>query len=188
MKQTSLGCLTERHLQLFGTIIQWFARYELLMQEIMATVAGTDAGAIMLLTSGLDFSGKRQALFELMRHRTVPLDQYDGVYAYLTPLHTLTPLRNDIAHSSWIPGPVADGIQPDWILRMPPSIKPLRSDIEAPSEKFVEVDQDKSTYTLDGLSEIIQTLETNHARFSEYLREVGLIRGSRKQPREKTSN
>ena len=57
MKKADLDCLTERHLLLFGTVIQWFARYEWLMQEVMATVAESDAGSIMLLTRGLDFSG-----------------------------------------------------------------------------------------------------------------------------------
>ena len=43
MTITNLGCLSDQHLLLFGKIIQWFARYELLMQEIMAVVAGSDS-------------------------------------------------------------------------------------------------------------------------------------------------
>ena len=121
MEKADLGCLTERHLQLFGAIIQWFARYEWLMQEVMATVAGSNSGSVMLLTRGLDFSGKRQALFDLLRHRTVPLDRYDRINGYLMVPHTLTPLRDDIAHSTWIPGPSSNSIQPDWILRLPPA-------------------------------------------------------------------
>jgi hypothetical protein len=72
-KLATPDCLTEQHLLLFGAIIQWFARHELLMQDIMATVAGSDTAAIMLLTRGLDFEGKRQALLDLLRHRAVPL-------------------------------------------------------------------------------------------------------------------
>src|SRR5580704_8878114 len=105
MKPADLDCLTERHLLLFGTIIQWFARYELLMQEIMAAVTEADSGSVILLVRGLDFSGKRQALIDLLRHRTIPLDRYDEINRYLMVAHTLTPLRNDIAHSGWIPGP-----------------------------------------------------------------------------------
>ena len=103
MKKADLGCLTERHLLLFGTVIQWFARYEWLMQEVMATAAGSDSGSVMLLTRGLDFSGKRQALFDLLCHRTVPLDRYDRINGYLMVPHTLTPLRDDVAHSAWLP-------------------------------------------------------------------------------------
>jgi hypothetical protein len=69
------NCLTERHLLLFGTIVHWFARYELLMQQIMAVVLQVESGCILLLTRDLDFSEKRQALFDLLRHRKIPLDQ-----------------------------------------------------------------------------------------------------------------
>jgi hypothetical protein len=178
MKKTILDCLTEPHLLLFGTIIQWFARYELLMQEVMATVAGSDSASVMLLTSGLDFSGKRQALLTLLRHRAIPVDQFDRVYDYLLVPQTLTPLRNDIAHSAWIPGPSSNSIQPDWILRLPPSVKPLRDDLDAPSKSFVERDRDEATYTLDDLDEIVKNLAENHRRFSDYLHGVGLIRGT----------
>jgi hypothetical protein len=73
------GCLTERHLTLFGTIVQWFARYELLMQKIMATVIGLDSAAVILLTRGLTFDDKHRALLGLLRHRGIPLDQFDAI-------------------------------------------------------------------------------------------------------------
>ncbi len=37
MSKGTPDCLTEQHLILFGKIIQWFARHEVLMEEIMAT-------------------------------------------------------------------------------------------------------------------------------------------------------
>ena len=55
MDAVTTGYLTERHLTLFGTIVQWFARHELLMQEIMATVSGADSGSIILLTRDFRF-------------------------------------------------------------------------------------------------------------------------------------
>jgi hypothetical protein len=117
MKEMSLDCLTERHLLLFGLIIQWFARYELLIQDVMATVSGSDLASVMLLIRDLDFSGKRRALLELLRHWTIPLNQFDRISDYLMVPHTLTPLRNNIAHSVWIASSPPDSIQPDWILR-----------------------------------------------------------------------
>ena len=83
MNRAILGSLTERHLMLFGTIIQLFARYELLMQEVMTTVSGADPAAIMLLTRGLNFREKRRALLDLLFHWTVPVDQYDRIGAFL---------------------------------------------------------------------------------------------------------
>ncbi len=168
MTDTNLGCLSDRHLLLFGKIIQWFARYELLMQEIMAIVAGSDSGSVMLLTRGLDFTGKRLALFELLRHRTVPVDQYDRINHYLMIPHTLTPLRDDIAHSTWIAGPSSNWVQPDWILRLPPSIKPLHG------TGFIEREDDKTAYSLADLEEATETLASNYQDFREYLQEIGL--------------
>ena len=169
MQQVDLNCLTERHLLLFGTIIQWFARYELLMQEIMAILMGADSGSVMLLTRGLDFSEKRQALFDLLRHRNIPVDRYDEINKFLMVPHTLFPLRNDIAHSGWVIGSSSGWIQPDWILRLPPSVKPLHG------SGLVEREEDKSTYSFDEFSEIVETLAANYKNFAEYLHEIGLV-------------
>jgi hypothetical protein len=167
-------CLTERHLLLFGTIIHWFARYERLMLEISATVAGSDYAAMMLLTRGLDFEGKRKALLDLLRHRAVPLDQYDRVCEYLKIPHGLTRLRNDIAHSTWTSVRYSNWIQPDWILQPPPRVKAWRNDSAVSGGDSVE-DDDKVGYTIDDFDEIARTLSANHEGFVNYLREVRLI-------------
>ena len=176
MNKISMGCLSERHLLLFGAIIQCFARYELLIQEVIATVVGAELASVILLTRNLDFSGKRHALLDLLRHWTIPLDRFDRVSEYLMVPYTLTPLWTDIIHSTWMPGASSSRIQPDWILRSPARVKALHDDPTAPSENFLESDQDKVAYTLDDLSEIVQALAANHERFSEYLRGVGLVR------------
>lgn len=163
--------LTDQHLLLFGRIVQWFARYELLMQQIMATVAGSDSASVMLLTRGLDFSGKRRALFDLLRHRKIPLDQYDLIERYLMIPNTLTPLRNNIAHSVWVPGPSSNSIQPDWILRLPPSVRPFHGEV------FVVNQEDKIAYSLEDLGEAVDTLAANYQRLSDYLHEAELVSG-----------
>lgn len=176
MNGATLDCLTPRHLQLFGTIVQWFARYELLMQDLMATVAGSDSAAVMLLTRRLDFSAKRQVLLDLLRHRPVPLDQFDRVRGHLVIPDNLTPLRNNIAHSAWKPGLSATGVQPNWILRIPRSVKPSRGD-PATSGSYVEDNEDQVEYTLDDLAQIVESLAGNYAVFLAYLREVDLVPG-----------
>ena len=176
MKNATLDCLTPRHLQLFGTIVQWFARYELLMQDVMAAVAGSDSAAIMLLTRRLDFAAKRQVLLDLLRHRPVPMDQFDRIRGHLVIPHNLTPLRNNIAHSAWKPGLSATGVQPNWILRIPPSVKPSWGD-SAASGIYVEDDEDRIEYTLDDLAQIVESLAGNYALFLAYLREVDLLPG-----------
>jgi hypothetical protein len=170
-----VDCLTERHLTLFGTIAQWFARHELLMQEIMATVIGSDSAAVMLLAKDLRFGEKHQALLRLLRHRNVPLDQFDVVRGYLKVPHALSKLRDDIVHSAWAAGPSPNSIQPDWILRRAPSIKPMHKAADTRPEDFKEDEDDRVEYTLDELTEIAETLRENHELLFNYTREVGLI-------------
>jgi hypothetical protein len=169
MNTVGPNCLTKQHLLLFGTIIHWFARYELLMQEIMASVAGCDSGSIIVLTSGLDFGAKRRVLFDLLRHRDIPLDRYDRINGYLMVPHTLTLIRNYIAHSVWISGSSSNWIQPDWVRRLPPSVKPFHGD------GLIETEQDRAAYSLGDLDETAESLASNYEDFSDYLREVGLI-------------
>lgn len=175
MKTVIPSCLTERHLMLFGAIVQWFARHELLIEEIMASVAGSDTACIMLVTRGLDFGGKRAALHDLLRHREVPLDQFDRIYAYLVLLDTHRGLLNDILHAAWAPGKPPNSIQPAWILGLPPTIRPMHATADTPAHAFVETDEDRLSYTVEELVEIAQTLASNHERFASYLEGVGLI-------------
>ena len=160
---------------LFGMITQWFARYELLIHKMIATVSGSDATSIKLLTRGLSFAVKRDALFDLLRHRAVPLDRIDQVQKYLQILHTFTPLCNDIAHSAWIEVKPETSIRPAWLShKLPTTIKAVH-DIDGQSQLFVEDDQDRATYTLDELKKIVENLEMNYTIFHAYVREVGLV-------------
>lgn len=168
-------CVTERHLLLFGTIIHWFARYERLMTEISAKVAGSNYAAVMLLTRGLEFEGKRKALLDLLRHREVPLDQYDRVCEYLKIPYGLVRLRNDIAHSTWTSVRYSNWIQPDWILQPPPRVKPWRNDSAVSGAASGADDDDKIGYTINDLDEIVGIISANYIGFMNYLREVHLI-------------
>ena len=132
------------------------------MQKIMATVSGADVTSIKLLTSGLGFTEKRDALFNLLRHRAVPLDQIDHIQSYLEALQTFTPLRNDITHSVWIGGKPQNSIWPVWLKAGP------LTDIGGGTKYFIEDEEDKVTYTLDKLREIVGTLERNYVNFQEY--------------------
>ena len=160
---------------LFGTIVQLFARYELLMQEIMATVIRSDSAAVILLTRGLRFADKRHALLDLLRHRRVPLDKCDAVYKYLEVPHTFNVLRDNIEHSTWMVGPSLNSIQPDWILRLPPTIKPIHKTADTRSEDFIEDDDDRVEYTLNGLAETVETLGKNYELFFDYVCNNDLI-------------
>jgi len=176
MNKAILGSLTERHLMLFGTIVQLFAQYELLMQEVMTKVSGADPAAILLLTRRLNFGEKRRALLDLLYHWTVPVDQYDRIGAFLLVPENLAELRHDIGHAAWIADQSSSLIQPAWILRVPPSIKPMRDDALAGGDRFIERKDSKVTYTLKGLEDIVNSLASNYELLVEYLQQTDLIR------------
>jgi hypothetical protein len=175
MTDTDTECLTEHHLVLFGSIVQWFARYEWLIERLMARVAGSDTASICTLTSGRDFTAKRAVLCELLRHRGVAFDHVDRINAFLTVTRTYTPLLNDILHSIWLPGKPAKSIQPEWILRTPRSIRPLHAGEDTPPGEFVEGGDDRVSYTLDDLQHIAKTLAGNHEQFAAYLQTADLL-------------
>jgi len=153
---------------LFGAIVHWFARHEVLTQRVMAHFAGSDLACVTILTRTLDFAGKRLALLDLLRVKAAPSDQWERVCAYLAVPHGLAGLRNDIAHANWVRSPLPHSIQPDWILRQAPAIEPSHEGRGS---------SDDLSYTLDGLDQIVANLADNHERFSAYLLGVGLLAG-----------
>jgi len=159
---------------LFGAIVQWFACHEILIREIMACVTGTDTACIRLLNRGLDFGATRAALHDLLRHQAIPLTKCDKINAYLLVADTHRALLHDILHSAWISGKPSNSVQPDWILGLAPTIKPMHSDADTHPGNFVERYEDKVSYTVDDLLEIVDILAENHKRFSTYLIEAGL--------------
>jgi hypothetical protein len=67
-------------------------------------------------------------------------------------------------------------VQPNWIVRIPPSVRPSRGDPASP-ESYVEDNEDRIKYTLDDLAQIVESLAGNYALFLAYLREVDLVAG-----------
>jgi hypothetical protein len=166
MNDSEQDCLTERHIFLFGSTVHWFAQYEVLVQKVMARLAGNDLACITVLTRTLDFSEKRLALLDLLHVKAVPSDQWERVYAYLAVPHGLVSLRNDIAHANWVNSPLPNSIQPNWILRQAQAIETLREGRGS---------SDDTSYTLDDLSQVVHNLAGNYESFSAYLLQVGLV-------------
>jgi hypothetical protein len=175
MNQPPSTAITEQHLMLFGTVTQCFAQHEALMLEIMAAVSGADVTSIRLLTYALNFNQRRDALFNLLRHRAVPIDQIDQIRNYLQILQTYNALRHDIAHATWIDGKPKNSIRPLWLSHgQVAAIKPVH-DTDGHTKPFIEDDDDRATYTLDDLREIGVNLTTNRAEFHDYLVKVNLM-------------
>jgi hypothetical protein len=177
MSQTTTISDRDEYLRHFGEILQCFAEYEAVMQEIMAAVSGADLTSIRLLTMGLNFTDKRDALFNLLRHRAVPIDRVEHVRNYLQMPRTYTALRNDIAHSIWADTEPRNAIRPLWATHGPlKAVKPVH-DIGKGQKEFIEDYEDRVAYTLDDLREIAANLTRDCAQFRAYVTSVGL--GSR---------
>jgi hypothetical protein len=145
------------------------------MQEIMATISGADVTSIRLLTTGFNFPEKQEALFNLLRHRVVPIDQIDQIRNYLQMPHTYLSLRNDIVHSTWTDALPLNAVRPLWLTHgQMGALKPVH-DIDKGSKEFIEDYQDKVTYTLDDLREISESLAMNYTGFRDYITKVNLI-------------
>jgi len=177
MNTATSGSLTERHLTLFGAIVHSYARYELLMQRIMARAIGADGSAVILLTRTMTFTQKRDALLALLRHRRVPLDQVDAIRDCLKLPSRMRTLCDDIRHSDWTAGASKDSIQPAWIFNRPTTIKALHRTPDTNSADFMEDDDDRTEYTLDELAVIAENLAENYAAFHDFVSETHLIEG-----------
>jgi hypothetical protein len=175
MSQPPRESLTEQHLMLFGAILHCFAQHEVLMQEIMAVVSGADVTSIRLMTRGLTFTRRRDALFNLLRHRVVPIDQTDQIRNYLQILQTYNALRDDIAHSAWVEGRPRNSVRPLWLSHGPiAAVRPVH-DTDGGTRPYIEDDEDRATFTIDDLREIGDNLLRNCAEFHAYLVRVNLM-------------
>ena len=165
MAKAQSEILTERHMAVFGAILQCFARYELTIEQAIAALLRTEPSSVAILMRHLDFMGKRLAFLDLLRKLSIPGDRWERIFAYLSVPSSHVDLRNHIAHSTWTASPRPNSIQPDWILRWSPRIEPT---LEGPI-------LDDVSYTLEALIETSANLAIGHERFVACLTELDLL-------------
>ncbi len=165
MAENNGGVLTERHLGLFGSIVQWFAQYELTIQRAIAGIMKAELPSVVVLTRELDFMQKRAALLDVMKVRRLPSDHWERIFAYLAVPAARVRLRDQIARSTWRSSPEPHSIQPNWILQLPAGIEP--ADLGPVSNS--------TSYPLDMLRQIAADLAESHERFVAYLAEAGFL-------------
>jgi hypothetical protein len=171
MTSFSDDCLSERHLTLFGAIIRSFARHEHLMLRLTASVAGCDTSALMILIRNQDFNDKKLALLDLLRHRATAMDRYDRICNFMATASSFLRLRNDIAHSPWTKALAPNAIQPVWIFRRQPGVKPMHGDPSEAAPRYVESDDDRIDYSLKDLETAVRTLTDNERDFTAFVDE-----------------
>lgn len=169
------SALSERHFALFGAIVQCFAHYEELMDEMIAKQGGGSATSVKLIMASLDFGRKLNALFSVLRHRNVVVGHYDKILRFLTVPQTYSVLRGDIVHSVWVKSKSRNAIYPRWLSHGPAqAVRPVH-DIDHSAQTFQERPEDEATYTLDDLSDILDILSKNYIEFQRYLVDHSLI-------------
>jgi hypothetical protein len=155
---------TPDHMAAFGSIVQHFARHEYLMQTLARSlVHAPELSNIALLTSGLGYSGKRDAILSLLRDVQLPPRQKERIKWFLGELHKHNQLRNHVAHSIWKAG------------TRPHSIKPIGADARGGLARFIGLDPKEKDWLLDELLHIANELGKNHDRFVDYLASVSLM-------------
>jgi hypothetical protein len=80
-------------------------------------------------------------------------------------------LRDHIVHSTWSTCREKNWIQPDWVLNLPTTVKPLLGEIDA---QLVKGEGEKIGYTIDDLSEVVRSLSLNYEELSQYLGAIRL--------------
>jgi hypothetical protein len=153
------------HMTAFGCIVQHFARHEYLMQSVMCMLLKipNSLSNVALVTSGLGYTGKRDALLSLLRDVDIDASQRERIRWFMGELHKHNQLRNHVAHSMWKAG------------ERPGSIKPLGANPRGGKAKFVGHDPNEPDYLLDELTEIADELGRNFDGFRDYLDSVGLM-------------
>ena len=169
------GALGDRHHAMFGALVQRFAHHEALIDGVIATLSGASVASVKLLMASLDFVQKCDALLNLMRHRGIPVAQYDRVLRFTNAPRTHFDLFRDILHSTWAKSESQNVIYPKWLSHGPAeSVKPLHN-VGTNGGAFQEWPEDRTSYTLDDLDEISQLLVTNCEEFHMYPTEHALI-------------
>ncbi|HLW93308.1 MAG TPA: hypothetical protein VKS78_18650 [Roseiarcus sp.] len=141
------------------------------MSEIIATAADVDPNFAFIATREADFEGKRRTVLNVLRYRKVPIDKYDRVRMYLRIPHGLAGLLHDIIHSTWTSVSSSNWIQPDWVLDLPPAVRPSLGEVDA---EFIQSADEKVGYTIEDMSEALRSLSLNFNEFSDYVKELRL--------------
>jgi hypothetical protein len=152
-----------QHLRIFGAIIQYFARLELLMTSIVAQLLQISMTDSMIMMAGVGYAAKRAALLSILENHDVPLDRKTKIIKFLDEFHKHNNLRNNIAHNSWLEG------------RRPNSIKPGLVIVRGGKGRFIGVEDNEPDMTFEDFSVAMCELGNLYNAFLDYLEPIGLL-------------
>lgn len=157
------GPVTEDHINSFGHIVHIFARLELIMQGIITRLGNADFALVIVLTAGLGYSGKRDALLSVLANTQGRDTEVETIKKFLGKFHKWNAVRNAVAHHSWKAG-----------VRLG-SIKPISIVVGGGSGKLKGQDPKEPDYTAEDLVEIGNELGQLYNDFVVYLDSVKLL-------------
>jgi hypothetical protein len=165
MSERGIYEVRPEHMAAFGSIVQHFARHEYLMQSAMCMLLKLPKSLsnVALVTGGLGYTGKRDALLSLLRDVEIDDGQRERIRWFMGELHKHNQLRNHVAHSIWKAG------------TRPESIKPMGADARGGNAKFLGFDSAERDYLLEELIDIANELGGNFDKFRDFLDSVGLM-------------
>ena len=153
--------ITLEHMKWFGVIITNFARAELVIQQVLSAVHKHDIGPTMILTAGLGYTGKRDALLASLRAVNIPEAHRERIRWYLGEVHKHSGTRNNIAHAFWTNG------------TRPGSIKPHQLKVRGGALGLFGHDEEEPDHTLEEFEAMARELTRTLDDFSAYLKANG---------------
>ena len=145
----------------FALIIQSFARLEHLIEMTISAVGNIEYEKATILTAGLGYQGKRDALFGILGTANITESQIDEIRAFLDEANKFNSIRNFIAHSIWVAGTRSG------------SIKPLAMRVRG-NLKYMGVLDSERDYTESDLIGISDKLALINNSYTAFLRRSGL--------------
>ncbi|HEX2942786.1 MAG TPA: hypothetical protein VHO91_17180 [Rhodopila sp.] len=166
---------TGTHVLVIEMFIHWFTRFEDAMQQIMATVSGAEITSIRLLTERLSYAEKHDALFSLLRRRSVPGEQIRQLQEHLRVVHTFAPLRDDFDAAGWSDGQMPWTTWPAWLPHAADNGAIPVPDVITTATAVMEDQDNPVSYTPEDMQTIVRRLAASYAGLRQYATAMGLL-------------
>jgi hypothetical protein len=155
--------LTLAHFQIFGGIVQEFARFERLVEVTIGVLLGMQPGLAALVTASLGYNAKCDTLLSLVAVSEMDEALRDGIRSHIQEVNAFAALRNSIAHHVWVTG------------TRPGSVKPLSVTARGGKGKIKGLKDDEPDYTIDDLSGMGKRMIAARESFFHFLITKGVV-------------
>jgi hypothetical protein len=146
---------------LFGGVIQSFARLEHLMQITMAATGKLDLAKTVILTTGLGYQAKRDALFSLLQGINFNPNHRAQIRTFLDEADKYNGVRNNISHATWVAG------------SRPKSKRPMYLKVKGGKGKPIGISASDPDWTKAELRTVVDRLALITNSYTSFLKSTG---------------